>query len=297
MPEQIAVIGATGMLGRPVTNELLKAFPGQVRIIARNPTEVKHLFPDTNVVPGNMADLNSLVTALAGVKTVYLSLSVKQTEKPGDFHTETDGMKLLLQAASTAGVERIGYLSSLVMHYQGMNNFGWWVFACKHEAVQLLKASAIPYSIFYPSCFMDSLPNTQRMGNRIILVGQSAMRPWYVAASDYGRQVARAFQIAQPGQLQEYVIQGPAAITQYEAAERFVATYKKEQLTISTVPHWLLHLGSTVSQQAHYGANITEAINNYPEQFAAQQTWADLGKPLTTVEDFAIIESVQAGYL
>ncbi len=42
----IAVIGATGMLGRPVTEGLLATgFP--VRIVARNPENAKRPFPGT----------------------------------------------------------------------------------------------------------------------------------------------------------------------------------------------------------------------------------------------------------
>lgn len=282
----LAIIGATGMLGQPVTNQLIWA-GNDVRIIARNVAKTKEKFPHINVVPGDLRAPGSLIAALEGVDTVYLNLSIKQTEKRSDFHTETDGLHHLLTAAKQARVRRIAYLSSLVMRYQSMNGFRWWVFDVKHEAVRLLKASGIPYSIFYPSCFMESLNSTQRVGRFVLLLGRSPVRPWYVAAHDYGKQVARALKQAGTSENQEYVIQGPEAITQHDAAERFVRAYSAEKLSVVTTPPILLKLGSPFSAQADYGWHIGEALNQYPEQFEAARTWADLGKPETTIEQFA----------
>ena len=179
------------MLGRPVTHELTEA-GFSVRIIARDVNRTRLLFPKNDVVPGDLRNRDSLLAALNGMDVVYLNLSVKQTEKPTDFHTEAEGLVNLLEAAKHAGVRRIAYLSSIIMRYQGMNSFQWWVFGIKQEATNPIKSSGIPYSIFYPSCFMDSLPGRQQLGRFILLVGWSDVRPWYISARDYGKQVARA---------------------------------------------------------------------------------------------------------
>lgn len=282
----VAIIGASGMLGCPVTHELIRAGLS-VRIVARDVEKTRLLFPAANVVAGDLRDKQSLVNALRGIDTVYLNLSIKQTEKEADFHTEAEGLINLLEVAKQVGISRVAYLSSIIMRYQGTNGFRWWAFAVKHEAVRLIKASGIPYSIFYPSCFMDSLVGTQRVGKFILLVGRSVVRPWYISANDYGKQVARALAVAQDGRSQEYIIQGPEPMTQHEAADRFVSAYRKEKLSVLTTPPFLMQLGRPFSAQADYGWHITEALNKYPEQFGADQTWADLGKPETTIEQFA----------
>lgn len=282
---RIAIIGATGMLGRPVTHELIRA-GYRVRVVARDIEKTKRLFPHIEVVPGDLRNKASLVNALRGVDVVYLSLSIKQTEKQTDFHTEEEGLTNLIEVARQAGVGRIGYLSSIVMRYQGMNGFDWWASRVKHEAVRIIKASGIPYNIFYPSNFMETLNGTQRLVRVVLLVGRSNVCPWYVSAHDYGKQVARAFGRASD-QNQEYVIQGPEAVTQHEAANRFVSAYKDEKLSVLTAPPFLMQFGRPFSAQADYGWHITEALNNYPEQFETEQTWAELGKPITTLETFA----------
>ena len=281
----IAIIGATGMLGRPVAHELIWA-GNQVRLIARDVAKTKGLFPHVEVVPGDLRDKASLVEALRGIDIVYLNLSIRQTEKLTDFHTEAEGLANLIEVARQVGIRRIGYLSSLVMRYQGTNGFDWWAFRVKHEAVRMIKTSGIPYSIFYPSAFMESLNGTQRLGRFVLLVGRSSVRPWYISAHDYGKQVARAFERAQT-ENQEYVIQGPEALTQHEAAHQFVLGYADEKLSVFTVPSILMQFGRPFSAQADYGWHITKALNNYPEQFDATRTWAELGKPRTTMELFA----------
>ncbi|WP_097125136.1 SDR family oxidoreductase [Spirosoma fluviale] len=282
----IAILGATGMLGQPIASELIRAgFP--VRIIVRDVEKARQLFPQADIVSGDLRNVDSLIYALKEIDVVYLNLSIKQTEKQTDFHAEQAGLINLIQAAQAAGVRRIGYLSSIAMRYQGMNSFNWWVFSIKNEAVRLIKNAGIPYSIFYPSCFMESLNGTQRLGPFVLLVGRSPVKPWYIAAHDYGKQVAQAFQIAGEGLNEEYIIQGPESVTQHEAAERFVGAYQKEKLSVVTTPSFLMKLGRPFSPQADYGWHITEALNNYPEKFEAGQTWAELGKPETTLEQFA----------
>jgi uncharacterized protein YbjT (DUF2867 family) len=237
-------------------------------------------------VPGDLREPGRLVDALHGIDIVYLNLSVKQTESETDFHTEEQGLMNLIEAARQAGVRRIAYLSSMVMRYQGMNGFDWWVFRVKQNAVQLIKASGIPYTIFYPSTFMESLSGTQRVGRFVLLVGSSPVRLGYIAAHDFGRQVVQALRQAGTAN-QEYVIQGPEAITQHEAARRYAANHRNGKILVLTMPPFLLQLAGRFSAQANYGWHITQALNQYPEQFEAEQTWAELGRPVTTLEVFA----------
>ncbi|SFC91353.1 SDR family oxidoreductase [Spirosoma endophyticum] len=283
---KIAVIGATGMIGLPVTQEFIKA-GFSVRIIARDVEKVRKRFPDAEVIAGDITDVSSLISGLRGMDAVYLSLATRQDEKETDFHTESQGITNVIQAAKETRVRRIGYLSSIVMRYQGMNGYNWWTFEVKQEGVRILKASGIPYSIFYPSSFMEAMNDRQRSGTSIRVVGKSNIRQWYVSARDYGKQVARAFEIAKDGQNQEYVIQGPEAVTPYQAAERFVAAHKKEKLKVASIPSYVMRLGGLFSPPMKYGWYITEALNNYPEVFEAEKTWADLGKPEITLEKFA----------
>lgn len=282
---KIAVIGATGLLGQPVTKELIKA-GFEVTIIARTPAKAQALFPQTPVFQGDVKDIESLKKAFLGQDAVYLNLSVEQTEKPRDFHTETDGLRNIITAAQQTGIKRIAYLSSIVMRYHGMNGFRWWVFEIKHQAVNLLKESGIPFTIFYPSAFMESF-YLQKQGNKIGTVGKSPQKMWFIAAEDFGKQVVKSFEVVKDGESKQYVIQGTDGLTANEAAQQFVDNYSKEKLSTMNLPLFVLKIMGVFNQRMNYLAHICEALNKYPEKLVAEKTWAELGKPSISVAEFA----------
>ena len=61
----------------------------------------------------------------------------------------------------------------------------------------------------------------------------------------------------------------------------------KSRLSISKVPLGLIKALGYLNQRMNYGYHIIEALNNYPERFEAANTWEDLGRPATTIEEFA----------
>jgi hypothetical protein len=109
---------------------------------------------------------------------------------------------------------------------------------------------------------------------------------YFIAASDFGRQVAEAFRNDSSGS-KEYVIQGSEGFTADEAAATYLQHSSNKALRISRAPLGMLKLIGKFNQEINYGYHIIEALNNYPERFDAEQTWKDLGKPSITLQDFA----------
>lgn len=286
MPVQrIAIIGATGMLGRPVTRELIDA-GFAITVVARSPEKARKLFPAASVVAGDVFDATSMERALAGQEAVYLNLSTTPDERSGDPHTETDGLDHVIAAARTNGLRRIALLSSLVKDYQGQDGFHWWAFDVKHAAVRRLKTAVLPYTIFYPSTFMESLVHDFMMGRWLVQIGTSRHPMHFIAGRDYGRQVARSFELLDDED-REYVVQGPDAYRTEEAARIFAEHYEKADLSLVRIPLGLVKFAGRFSRQADNSAHIVEALNRYPETFQAQETWDALGTPTTTIADFA----------
>ena len=78
--QKLLFIGGSGMLGKPVALELMRAgFP--VTFLARDVEKMQKLFPNAAVVKGDVFDIASLETAMAGQEIVYLNLSVAQSSK------------------------------------------------------------------------------------------------------------------------------------------------------------------------------------------------------------------------
>jgi uncharacterized protein YbjT (DUF2867 family) len=159
------------------------------------------------VSTGNLTDYKSIERFLHQTEYLYLNLGLKQHEKTNDFHAEAQGLQNILKATKKQQVKHIVFISSLVMNYQGMNNFNWWVFDLKSKTVNMIKESNITYTIFYPSTFMDNFNHTYRRGKRILLAGESKHRMYFISANDYAEQVVRSYQ-KYLTENKEFVIQG-----------------------------------------------------------------------------------------
>lgn len=285
MTQKILVIGATGLLGTPVTRALIKA-GFAVTVLVRNSAKAQALFPQAHSIAGDLNSLTDLEKAMQGQDAIYLNLSVKQDEKATDWHAESEGLDNILKIAKAQNIQRISYLSSIINFYQGMNGFDWWVFKIKQAAVQKIKNSGIAYSIFYPSTFMESIFYQSKQGNKIALGGKSEHPMWYIAADDYGQQVVNAFKVL-AHENRDYFVQGPESFTQEQAAKVFIHNYTKEKLGTLWAPMWVMKIMGSLVQRFNYAHQIIEAMNKYPETFQAQLTWKELGKPQTTLANFA----------
>jgi len=281
--QKVLFIGASGMLGKPVALELLRA-GFQLTLLARDVEKMQKLFPNTPVVQGDVFDIASLESAMAGQEIVYLNLSVAQSSKKSEPQPEREGINNIIDAAKKTGIKRIVYLSSLIKNYEGMNGFKWWAFEIKQAAVNAIKRSGLHYSIFYPSTFMECLDKQMLQGTRIMLAGKSEAPMWFIAGKDYGVQVAWALKKAGDSN-QEYVVQGLEPFTSDEAAKVFIQNVKSD-IKIMRAPLAPLKYLGIFNQRMNYAYHICEALNKYPEKFESENTWNDLGKPSTTLADY-----------
>lgn len=278
----IAVIGATGMLGKPVTKTLKKegySVTAVVRDIIRAQTTVGSEF---HFMKGDVHSVESLRTAFRDVDYVYISLSTQANEKNADFKTELDGIKNIITAAKKANIKRIGYLSSLVKDYTG---FDWWLFDIKREACKLLLESGIPATIFYPSNFFENLSELQHKGSRVMLAGNQVTKSWWISAEDYGKQVAEAFR-HDHNENREYPVQGLEPMNMEEAADVYIKNYPNGSLKKMKAPMWVFKLIKPLSAEVDFQFHIISAINHYDESFKADNTWAELGKPELTLKEW-----------
>lgn len=273
------------MIGQPVTRALLQE-GFEVSLLARNPKKAEALFPGVRVLKGDVFDPISMMTAFESQDVVYISLSPPRGARRSDRMPEREGIENIVAVAQRTGIKRLALLSSLVQRYNGMNGFHWWIFDIKIAAVEKIKQSGIPYTIFYPSTFMESFDQLLLKGNRILLAGESKEPMYFMATADYAQQVVRSFEQLST-QNKEYTIQGPDAYTWHEAARIFIEHYRPKKLKVLQMPLQPFKLMGRLFPLMDYGAKISEALNCYPEQFESAATWQELGKPGTSVADYA----------
>ena len=282
--QKVLFVGASGMLGKPVALELIRA-GFQLTLLARDLEKMEKLFPNIPMVKGDVFDPLSLETAMKGQEIVYLNLSVSQSSKKTDKQPEREGLHNIIEAAKKTGVKRIAMISSLIKNYEGTNGFHWWSFQVKQAAINAIKRSGLNYSIFYPSIFMESLDQQMLQGSRLMLAGNSQAPMWFIAGKDYGKQVAWALKKADNTN-QEYVVQGLEPFTFDQAAKVFCENYKLPVKTMKAPLGPLKFLG-LFNQKMNYTYHICEALNKYPEKFESENTWNDLGKPAITLAEYA----------
>lgn len=277
----IAIIGGTGMLGRPVVRRLVRdGFA--VRIIARDPDRARTLLPaECEFRSGDLNQPDDLVQALDGCRALYLNLACPMRKRPPAFEPERDGTKRAVDAAKQAGVERIGRISSV-----GVDEFAakWWPAAHKREADQILQDSGLVWTIFRPTWFMESLMTMRQNGKVIsINLGDDAKLRW-LAGDDFGRMVAHAFaHDASQGRIT--ICQGPERLTIPEAAARFAKAHQPE-LKIMRVPLVAMKLAGLFSQKMWYLAHLMEMTRLEFAAFDRLEHPTDLPKATMTIEDY-----------
>lgn len=282
----VAIFGATGLLGTPVTREFLKS-GCEVRILTRNPEKALEIFDGSvKIVKGDLSDLRATEKTLENAEGVYVNLSVYPESSPSDFQPEREGLMNIIAVAKQSGVKRIGYISSLVQNYQGMNGFNWWAFDIKKDAIAFIKKSGIPYTIFYPSTFMENFDKGNYIaGKKIQIAGKSHHKMYWIAAEDYARQVVAAFN-SDLAVNREYPVQGPEGFTADEAAEIIVNNFTRSEFKIVRAPIGMIKILGLFSRKMNYVYHIIEALNNYPEKFESGVTWEQLGKPQITFREY-----------
>jgi hypothetical protein len=54
-----------------------------------------------------------------------------------------------------------------------------------------------------------------------------------------------------------------------------------------TLPLFFVHVAGIVSPSMRFNVRIMRTVLRYPETLRAEETWRDLGRPSTTIEEFA----------
>jgi uncharacterized protein YbjT (DUF2867 family) len=279
MERTILVIGATGMLGEPVARRL-QADSYRVRVLARSPDKARARFGDPfEVVGGDVQDLTSLGRALDGCQGVHINL-------PGFPPLEVDGTANVARCAARAGVARLTYLSGASVATRRPENAWFPLTRAKLDAEAAIRAAGVPYTIFQPTWFMESLRRFVR-GNWAGVIGRMPLPYHWVAASDYARIVSRAYDTAAAAN-KEFPVFGPEAYTMREALTRYCAI-AYPNVRVRAIPFWLAWIIAILGRQKELRAALP--ILRYCEKLGEEEDPAEanalLGAPTTTLDEWS----------
>lgn len=189
LDKNILVVGGTGMLGKPVCDEFINR-GWRVVVGSTNPEKAKEIFGEkAETVFCDVTDIESLRTAFENVDNVYLNLNSKLTEELYN-KIEIEGTKNAAIVAAEKNIRRIGNISGASS--RGVEG-GVIYLDAKVKAERALMESGVPYSIFRPSWFYETLPTFIQDGKAVVLGDQPCEFGW-LAAADYAHQVVNAYE-------------------------------------------------------------------------------------------------------
>jgi uncharacterized protein YbjT (DUF2867 family) len=269
---KIAFIGATGRLGLPVAQKMVqKGF--SVRAISRNALLARTKLPESiEIVQANLDDINSLIKAFKGCHVVYINLSTETLNPKLSFYEEREGIKNIVEAAELSGIEQIIKISALGA-YPLATHLKTYFFPneMKRQGHQFIEKSSIPFTIFHPSSFEDSLLFNVK-NNTIQWIGKPVAQYW-TNLEDYSNFVIAAIENPKAFN-QHYAVQGQ----KLQTYEDIFAKFKKQNptLKIQVTPLWMIKFLSIFSSKFKVLASLFSYFENDKEHYYAEHTWADL---------------------
>ncbi len=273
------MIGGTGRIGQPVVRALVNA-GHQVRVLTRDPARARALFPE-NVewCAGDLRQPESIAAAMKDQTAVYINLP-ETTDPNAAFVAEKHGVENILRAVPRdALILKLSEIDAAeTPHFHDLT--------FKFHAEEQIRASGNPYLIFRPTWFMESIPLVLLMKQQIMVVGKQPSPLYWIAARDFASQVVTALAKRKTIQNRTLNVQGAEAITFTEAARRY-ASVIGGGVRVTHLPLWVLRLSGLFSPAQKSAYELMAHYDRRRETFISTDTWSLLGKPTTTIEQFA----------
>jgi uncharacterized protein YbjT (DUF2867 family) len=212
----ITVMGATGQVGRQITQRLLEAGE-QVRAIGRNPGALAALAAaGAETWAGDAADAEFMARAFRGAEAVHTMLPYDPTS--ADFRAEQQRLgEAIVAAVESAGVRRVVGLSSIGADVPAGTGF----IASLHDQEQRLRRLAgIDLLFLRPGVFFESITaavdTARALGVNADAVAPDAPVPM-IATRDVAAAAAAALVARDWSGVQVRELHGPCDLTYAEA--------------------------------------------------------------------------------
>lgn len=279
---KIAVVGATGLSGQPVTRKL-RAEGHDIVVCSRSPERARAIFgldyEYRRIVPEGMP---TVPAALEGCEAVHINTGTRNEEEAE--RVLWRGNENIAKVARELGMQRISMIAS---NFDPDPNHEWARRRYFSRGVLAVKNSGVPYMIFGCTCFQESLPQFIQNG-RATIVGKQPLLWHWVNTQDYARMVAQAYRLTESLN-RHFVIHGPEPFTMYDALKQYCSALCPE-VSIHQYPAWQVKLLAKYLNKPH----LLELVRNmekfevYGESGDPHDTDMLLGTPMITLREWVL---------
>ncbi len=276
--KRVLVIGGTGKLGRPVV-ERLSEEGYEVVVGSRSTAAVHKVFGGRILgVQVDVTSAASLRRTLPGFDAVHINLPSGPTFKDS-FRVEAGGGKAVAAAAKESGLQRISYVSGA-----GVGSAQTFPPAqAKFQAESAIRGSGVPFTIWRPSWFFETLQETVKAGV-VLQLGSGVVLAHWLAGRDLGVWVARS--LADDRAAGKIFYAFGARLTAYAEVAQTYRRICHPRKPLVVVPVGMVSLLGqlTANHKMWFGAQMFRYLENSPEVGDPTELYELLGPSETTLE-------------
>jgi uncharacterized protein YbjT (DUF2867 family) len=269
---KVLVIGASGMLAKPVIKHLDNA-GFQLRLFSRTVSQTM-FEKEYEIVRGDVYNLFHLDKAMIGCDAVHISITTIN---------DAIATKAIIEIARQREIKLISAITGCTVSEENR----WFpMIENKYEEEKYIINSGISYMIFRPTWFFESLDLMIRDGKAMVLGKQPNPCHW-VAADDYGKMVANAY-IKTDTKNKIFFVFGPEQYLMKDLLEKYCKHHFPEIKKVSTIPLWMVRMIAilTGNKEMKNAASLFAYFEKVKELGDPDETNILLGKPEITFEQW-----------
>jgi uncharacterized protein YbjT (DUF2867 family) len=254
------------MLGEPIARKLRLNY--HTRLLVKDINKAQKQFGDGfEYFVGDIFKSDSLDKAMTSCLGVHINLS-------GDI--EQIGTETIVEMAQRKNIQRISYISGTSVSKDTI----WFPLGKrKYYAEQAIISSGIPYTIFCPTWFMESLPKYIK-GKKAFIFGKQPDLYHFIAADDYAKMVLTAYQ-KDEARNKRFIVHGKEGFLFKQALEMYIREIHPAIKSVNVMPYWLAKLVATIGgkKEMKEVVGLMQFFEKVGEKGDSFDTYQILGEP------------------
>ncbi|MGD2033568.1 MAG: NAD(P)H-binding protein [Bacteroidales bacterium] len=268
---KVLIAGATGLLAKPVIHRFSKE-GFDLRLFSRSVDQ--SAFPGHNdIVKGDVFNESDLDKAMKGCEGVHITVSKV---------SEALVAEAIVSKAKKHGIKLISYVSGATVSEENR----WFpMIDDKLKAEQTIIQSGIPYLIFRPTWFFESLEYMVRNGKASVIGKQRNAYHW-IAADDFAKMIIAAYK-EEKAKNSVFYCMGKELHHTKDLMEEYCRQLYPEIKKVNTVPIGMLKMMSffTGKKELKFVASLFAYFEKVKEPVIDNSgTWKLLGEPELTFQ-------------